>query len=77
MAMYGTGAYAAAKAAVAAYSRVLAVELAPHQIRVDAVAPGPVATEQLRQVYAGPKYCRTPAAAFRSTVSPSRRRSPI
>jgi NAD(P)-dependent dehydrogenase (short-subunit alcohol dehydrogenase family) len=56
MAMYGTGAYAAAKAAVASYSRVLAVELAPHQIRVNTVAPGPVATEQLRQVYAGPKY---------------------
>src|SRR5262249_13296673 len=56
MAMYGTGAYAAAKGAVASFTRVLAVELAPHQIRVNACAPGPVATEQLRKVYAGPMY---------------------
>jgi NAD(P)-dependent dehydrogenase (short-subunit alcohol dehydrogenase family) len=56
MAMYGTGAYAAAKAAVASYSRVLAVELATHKIRVNTVAPGPVATEQLRKVLEGPKY---------------------
>lgn len=56
MAMYGTGAYAAAKGAVTSFSRVLAVELAPHSIRVNTVAPGPVATEQLRQVYDGPKY---------------------
>jgi NAD(P)-dependent dehydrogenase (short-subunit alcohol dehydrogenase family) len=56
MAMYGTGAYAAAKGAVASYSRVFAVELAPHRIRVNTVAPGPVATEQLRKVYEGAKY---------------------
>ncbi|HEY3838207.1 MAG TPA: SDR family oxidoreductase [Bryobacteraceae bacterium] len=56
MAMYTTGAYAAAKGAVASFSRVLAVELAPHNIRVNTVAPGPVATEQLRKVYEGPKY---------------------
>lgn len=56
MAMYGTGAYAAAKGAVASFSRVLAVELAPFRIRVNTVAPGPVATEQLRKVYDGPKY---------------------
>jgi NAD(P)-dependent dehydrogenase (short-subunit alcohol dehydrogenase family) len=56
MAMYGTGAYAAAKGAVASFTRVLAVELAMHQIRVNAVAPGPVATEQLRKILEGPKY---------------------
>jgi NAD(P)-dependent dehydrogenase (short-subunit alcohol dehydrogenase family) len=56
MAMYTTGAYAAAKGAVTSFSRVLAVELAPHKIRVNVVAPGPVATEQLRKVYDGPKY---------------------
>ncbi len=56
MAMYGTGAYAAAKGAVSSFTRVLAVELASHRIRVNAVAPGPVATEQLRKVYAGPMY---------------------
>ena len=56
MAMYGTGAYAAAKGAVTSFTRVLAVELAAHQIRVNVVAPGPVATEQLRTVLEGPKY---------------------
>jgi NAD(P)-dependent dehydrogenase (short-subunit alcohol dehydrogenase family) len=56
MAMYGTGAYAAAKGAVASFSRVFAVELASYKIRVNTVAPGPVATEQLRKVLEGPKY---------------------
>jgi len=56
MAMYGTGAYAAAKGAVSSLTRVMAVELAQHGIRVNAIAPGPVATEQLRKVYAGPMY---------------------
>jgi NAD(P)-dependent dehydrogenase (short-subunit alcohol dehydrogenase family) len=56
MGMYTTGAYAAAKGAVSSFTRVLAVELAPHRIRVNAVAPGPIATEQLRKVYAGPMY---------------------
>ena len=32
------------------------VELAPDAIRVNTVAPGPVATERLREVYNGPKY---------------------
>lgn len=56
MAMYGTGAYSAAKGAVSALTRIMAVELAPHRILVNAVAPGPVATEQLREVYSGPMY---------------------
>jgi len=38
------GAYAATKGAVSALTRGLAVSLAPHGIRVNAVAPGPVAT---------------------------------
>lgn len=56
MAMYGTAAYSAAKGAVSALTRVMAVELAPHRILVNAVAPGPVATEKLREVYSGPMY---------------------
>ena len=51
MAMYSTGAYGAAKAAVASLSRAFAVELARYDIRVNAIAPGPVATEQLRRAY--------------------------
>ena len=56
MAMYGTGTYASCKGAVSSFTRVLAVELDPHKINVNAVAPGPVATEQLRAVYTGNMY---------------------
>ena len=41
----GTAHSAAAKAGVLALTRTLAVEWAPHRIRVNAVAPGPVHTE--------------------------------
>ena len=51
MSMRTTGAYAAAKAAVSSLTRTFAVELADARITVNAVAPGPVATEQLRRVY--------------------------
>ncbi len=50
MAMYGTGAYAASKGGVSSLTRVMAVDLAPHGITVNAVAPGPVATEQFRAI---------------------------
>lgn len=56
MAMFSTGAYGAAKAAVSSLTRGFAVELAQYQIRVNAVAPGPVATEQLRRAYGSAGY---------------------
>jgi glucose 1-dehydrogenase/3-oxoacyl-[acyl-carrier protein] reductase len=40
--------YAASKAGVLALTRDLAVELAPDGIRVNAVAPGPIATQMVR-----------------------------
>jgi 3-oxoacyl-[acyl-carrier protein] reductase len=41
----GRGAYGASKSGVNALTRVLAVELAPFAVRVNAIQPGPVATE--------------------------------
>ncbi|RYF42739.1 MAG: SDR family oxidoreductase, partial [Cytophagaceae bacterium] len=42
--MPNSGVYAASKAALIAISRVLATELAPRQIRVNCISPGPVET---------------------------------
>ncbi|MBI4479262.1 MAG: 2,4-dienoyl-CoA reductase [Acidobacteria bacterium] len=56
----GTVHSAAAKAGVLALTRTLAVEWAPHKIRVNAIAPGPIATEG-----AGSKLWATPEARQR------------
>lgn len=45
----GMGAYESSKAAVDSVTRWAAIELAPHGIRVNAVAPGPVLTPMLEQ----------------------------
>jgi peroxisomal 2,4-dienoyl-CoA reductase len=44
----------AAKAGVDALTRTLAVEWAPHRIRVNAVAPGPIPTEGVRKAFTPP-----------------------
>lgn len=43
--------YAGSKAAVIAFARSLSVELGPHKIRVNAIAPGVVAGDRIRQVF--------------------------
>lgn len=45
----GRGAYSAAKAGVTGLTRTLALELAPHQITVNCVAPGFIDTEMTRR----------------------------
>jgi len=45
----GRAAYAASKAAIIGMTRVMAVDLAAHNIRVNTVAPGTVATERIKQ----------------------------
>lgn len=43
--------YAASKAAVISLARSLSVELGPHRIRVNAIAPGVVAGDRIRRVF--------------------------
>lgn len=43
--------YAASKAAVISLMRALSVELGPHQIRVNAIAPGVVAGDRIKRVF--------------------------
>ena len=47
--------YAASKGALLAFARSLAAELAPHAVRVNAVAPGWVLTDMTRHVFDGPE----------------------
>jgi len=48
----GYSAYCATKGAVLAWTRALAIELAPDVIRVNAVCPGPIDTSLLQQEFA-------------------------
>ncbi len=50
-AMYGYAAYCSAKSAVMALTRVAVVELAPYQITVNALAPGPVQNQMMERLW--------------------------
>lgn len=47
----GRSAYGASKAGIIQLTRIMAVELAPHGIYVNAISPGPVDTEQSRTMH--------------------------
>jgi NAD(P)-dependent dehydrogenase (short-subunit alcohol dehydrogenase family) len=49
VANYERGLYGATKAAIAYLARAMAFELAPHNIRVNAVSPGPIASEAFNE----------------------------
>lgn len=57
---WGYSAYTATKGAILAWSRALAVELAPQRIRVNAVCPGPIDTPMLDAEF---RIASDPAAA--------------
>src|SRR3712207_419525 len=54
----GASVYAASKAALNAVMKIAALELAPRNIRVNAVSPGPVATEIMGKIGLDPLYRR-------------------
>ena len=53
----GAGPYASAKAALTAYTKSLAKELAPHRVRVNAVSPGVIDTP-FHEVFSTPEMIR-------------------
>lgn len=59
----GAGAYASAKAALTAYTKSLARELAPHGVRVNAVSPGVIDTP-FHEVFSTPEMMKNFVAAI-------------
>jgi NAD(P)-dependent dehydrogenase (short-subunit alcohol dehydrogenase family) len=53
--MAGRPAYTASKGALVNLTRTLALEWAPHRIRVNAVAPGPIRTEFTQRLWGNPE----------------------
>lgn len=73
-AMVGLAAYDASKAGMVAVTKSMALELAPHGIRVNAIAPGGVDTEGARafqsELAAAPPSAPAPAATGAAAASP-------
>jgi NAD(P)-dependent dehydrogenase (short-subunit alcohol dehydrogenase family) len=57
-------AYAATKGAVVALSRIMAYELAAHDIRVNVVIPGHTATERIRRMFSQDQLDQTASTLF-------------
>lgn len=64
----GFTAYCAAKAAVIAMTEVLAIEMAPHGVRVNAISPGSVDTPMWAEVSGGSSAEMTPAEVARAIL---------
>lgn len=52
----GHASYVASKGAIAAMTKSMAIDLAEHGIRVNAIAPGPIATAKTTPVFSQPGY---------------------
>jgi 2-deoxy-D-gluconate 3-dehydrogenase len=68
---FGSGlipSYSAAKGAIVQLTKSMAIELAPHNIQVNAIAPGWIETDMTAPVHSMPLYdeiiLRTPAGRF-------------
>lgn len=57
----GRTAYSAAKAAIVAFTKSLALELAPYGVRVNTIAPGLTATDRVRAVHTEEEWLRLSA----------------
>ena len=68
----GYSAYTATKGGLVMLVKQHAMELAPHGITVNGVAPTFVNTEMIRHVYERPEFRRRSWPAFRSAASPIR-----
>ena len=70
----GLAAYNVSKAGLLALTDILAVEGKPHDIRVNAVSPGAVETQMLRQAGHGLRALATPEDVARTIAVPGQRR---
>jgi 2-dehydro-3-deoxy-D-gluconate 5-dehydrogenase len=74
--IFGSGlvpSYSAAKGAIVQLTKSLAIELAPHNIQVNAIAPGWIETDMTAAVRNSPMKRRNPRAHARQALGKSRR----